>query len=209
MIMQKVIKYTYKNVKDNMYFINSPDIDFIIVNDTMYFMEDFIDYYKEASEDIEVFDYISFGEKYIINTRTEDKEYSIYVGYNNYTKDSFYGYTINNINFEQAANMLVNNSVNITDFTENYIKGNITLEKDSVLYTSIPYDEGWKVKVNGEEIETYKIGNALLAFDIKSGENTIELKFKSKGIVVGSIISAVSLITFIALSSRKIKKTKS
>ena len=34
----------------------------------MYFMEDFIDYYKEASEDIEVFDYISFGEKYIINT---------------------------------------------------------------------------------------------------------------------------------------------
>ena len=101
--------------------------------------------------------------------------------------------------------MLVNNSVNITDFTENYIKGNITLEKDSVLYTSIPYDEGWKVKVNGEEIETYKIGNALLAFDIKSGENTIELKFKSKGIVVGSIISAVSLITFIALSSRKIK----
>ena len=207
---KKVIKYTYKNVKDNMYFyINSPDIDFIIVNDTMYFMEDFIDYYKEASEDIEVFDYISFGEKYIINTRTEDKEYSIYVGYNNYTKDSFYGYTINNTNFEQAANMLVNNSVNITDFTENYIKGNITLEKDSVLYTSIPYDEGWKVKVNGEEIETYKIGNALLAFDIKSGENTIELKFKSKGIVVGSIISAVSLITFIALSSRKIKKTKS
>ena len=52
----------------------------------------------------------------------------------NYTKDSFYGYTINNINFEQAANMLVNNSVNITDFTENYIKGNIALEKIVFLY---------------------------------------------------------------------------
>ena len=52
--------------------------------------------------------------------------------------------------------MLVNNSVNITDFTENYIK-EILLLKRCVLYTSIPYDEGWKVKVNGEE-ETYKIG---------------------------------------------------
>lgn len=208
--IKTVIKYTYKDVKDNMYFyINSPDIDFIIVDDTMYYTEDYIDYYKESSKKIEVFDYINLGEKYIINTRTEDKEYSIYVGYNNYTKDSYYGYTINHKNFEQAANIFVNNTVNITDFAESHIKGNISLEKASVIYTSIPYDEGWKVTANGKEVETYKIGNCLLAFDVNAGENTIELKYQSKGIIIGGIISIISIVTFLALTSRKNKKTKS
>ena len=187
------------------FYINHSDVDFIIVDDTLYYINESIDYYKETSKEIKVFDYKDFNEKFIINTRTDDEEYSIYIGYNNFHYDSFYAYTIDNEKFEKAAEIFNKNKVIIEDFEENYINGYINLEKDLTIYTSIPYDKGWQVYVNGKKTETFKIGNSLLGFDVLSGESIIELKYQSKGIVLGSIISITSVIICIALSSKRKK----
>lgn len=204
--VKTLIKYTYKNPGDNMYFyINDPDIDFIIVDDTLYYTSESIDYYKEANEEVKVFSYRDFKEKSVINTRTDDKEYSIYVGYLNYRSDSFLAYTINQDNFEKAYNILNSNKVIITEFKESYIKGHVNLDEDLTIYTSIPYDKGWQVKINNKKVDTFKIGNSLLAFDAVAGENKIELKYRPPGFIAGGVISSTSLIICIALSSKKKK----
>ena len=103
-------------------------------------------------------------------------------------------YTIDNNKFIKAYNILNSNRINVTDFKENNIKGNITLLNDASIYTSIPYDKGWKVYSNNREIKTYKINDSLLGFDLKKGKNNIELKYIPNNIDIGISISITTLI---------------
>ena len=78
--------------------------------------------------------------------------------------------------------------------------------------TTIPYDKGWQVFVDGKQVETYSIyGDSLMAFDIENaGEHEIEFKYMPKIYVVGGIISAVSFVGFVVIwifEARKSKKT--
>ncbi len=207
---RKFVKYTFKNPGDNMYFYaGNSDIDFMIINESLYYIEENIDYYKKADEEVKVFDYKKHKEKHIINTRTDEEFFTVYVGYNNYQYDSLYAYTIDDEKYIQAANILENNEVLISEFNEYNIIGFIESQKDATIYTSIPYDDGWSVKINGKTVETFKIGNSLLGFDINQGQNNIELNYRSKGIIVGGIISLVSIFICLFLSSqKKIKNLK-
>lgn len=200
---KKIMKYTYNNPNDNIYFYtNKSDIDFIIINDKLYYYQDSIDYYKDV-EEINVQHYKSYKEEFVINTNEHVGEIKIYIGYNNYRYDSFNAYTINDNKFNEAANIMINNSVLISENNEHKITGFINAKEASIIYTSIPYDIGWNVYINGTKIKTFKIGNSLLAFDILPGENHIELKYRSKGIIVGGVISLTSIIIVLAISSRK------
>ena len=78
--------------------------------------------------------------------------------------------------------------------------------------TTITYDKGWTIRINGEKVDTYGImkdtdklseGNdsegALLACDLPAGVNTVELSFTPVGFVPGVIISVISLVLFVFL----------
>ena len=40
---------------------------------------------------------------------------------------------------------------------------------------SIPYDDGWKITVDGKEAEQYRIGEALMGIDLEAGTHQIVL----------------------------------
>ncbi|MBO7309905.1 MAG: YfhO family protein [Clostridia bacterium] len=82
---------------------------------------------------------------------------------------------------------------------DDYITGSITtVENGSMIMTSIPYDEGWNIYVDGEQVETYKTLDALIAFDIADvGEHSIEFKYSPRIYKVGFIISLMGISTFI------------
>ncbi|MDD2505627.1 MAG: YfhO family protein, partial [Bacilli bacterium] len=205
---KKIIKYTYKNIDDNMYFYtNNSCIDFIIVNDTVYYFTENIDYYKYADEEIKIFDYVSLKENHLINTRTDEEEYNIFVGYNNYQENAFYAYKIDDNKFIEAASLIEQNQVLLSEFNEDNITGFIHVDQDKTVYTSIPYDDGWKVIINGKKVETSNLGNALLSFNVSQGDNHIKLSYQSKGLITGAIITFFSIIICVALSSKKIKKS--
>lgn len=69
-----------------------------------------------------------------------------------------------------------------------------------MIQTTIPYDEGWRVYVDGAEVETYKTLDALMAFDIQSsGAHTLELKYSPEIYKFGAIISITGTTCFILL----------
>ena len=70
------------------------------------------------------------------------------------------------------------------------------------MYTSIPYDKGWKVLIDGIETKTYKIGDAVLGFDINKGDHTIELEYSIPYLKEGALISITSLAALIILKKR-------
>ncbi|MDD4406574.1 MAG: YfhO family protein [Bacilli bacterium] len=202
----KVYKYTFNNPKENMYFYIDDHIDFIIVNDNLYYHNEKFSY-AEKIKGINLFEFINLNENYIISTRSDNQTYSIYVGYNNYTHDDFYAYYINNNKFKLATSILNNQGFKIDNFKEKEISGHITLKSKKVLYTSIPFDKGWKVYANSELIDTFKINNSLLGFELKEGKYNIVLKFIPYGMKTGGIISITSFIVIIAIAIKKNKKS--
>ncbi len=85
----------------------------------------------------------------------------------------------------------------IDEFDDTYIKGHVNAGENKILYTSINYDEGWTVKVDGEEAKKIKIGGALIGIKIEPGMHDIEFSYEPQGLKIGAIISAITLFLLI------------
>lgn len=86
--------------------------------------------------------------------------------------------------------------------TDDHITGSIvnTSYDSQMIMTTIPYDEGWSVFIDGEEVEIYETLDALIAFDIDGmGEHTVEMKYMPDCYYVGAAISIIGIVVFIAL----------
>ncbi len=85
--------------------------------------------------------------------------------------------------------------------TDDELVGTIkTSAADQMILTTIPYDEGWKVFVDGEEIEIYQAFDALMAFDITAaGEHSLTFKYDPDCYHVASAISLIGIIGFLVL----------
>lgn len=101
-------------------------------------------------------------------------------------------------NFEAGYNKLSASAMNITEFTDTHIKGTVDVKASELVYTSINYDEGWEITIDGEKIEPVAIGGALIGIDAAPGTHTIEMTYKPKGFMIGAIVSAGTLVAFIA-----------
>ena len=89
----------------------------------------------------------------------------------------------------------------IDSWGNNQVKGQVTLEGDSQwLFTSIPYDEGWQVKVDGKAVNPVKVWDALLAVRMSPGTHQVEMVYYPKGFLIGVGLSVLSLLLFIYLA---------
>lgn len=76
----------------------------------------------------------------------------------------------------------------------NKITASISSDTDNqFVSTSIIYDDGWTVKVNGRKVTKHRVLNNLMGFYVHSGENTIEMIYTPKGFYPSLAVSAVSL----------------
>lgn len=119
---------------------------------------------------------------------------------------------LNTESFVEGYNKLKTEQLDIETFEDTRIKGNVTALKDSVFYTSIPYDESWQIYVDGKrvsvsEMQECKLGNGLIGFYLTEGEHDIELKYVARGLTAGIIVSvstvAVLILLFIFFRKRK------
>ncbi len=99
--------------------------------------------------------------------------------------------------FKETFNRLKEGNMEITSFEDDYIEGHVYIPQGKeILYTSIVFDEGWIVTVDGEEKELIKTNDALLAIEIEQGEHDITFRYLPKCYTVGSAISVAGLIAF-------------
>lgn len=205
--LETIVKFTYNNINDNIYLYNNNYlINYIIINNTMYYKNSDSIYNLSESINTNIYNYESYNETHIINKNINNKDLEIYVSYQNYYDEELNIYSIDNKKFEKAYEILKENKVTLTDFNEYYIKGYIDSNKKQTIFTSIPYDKGWNIYVNNKKIETFKISNALLGFDIPEGKNTIELKYIPNNLDIGisiSITTIIFTITYVIVKKKK------
>ncbi|MGX6978386.1 YfhO family protein [Vagococcus elongatus] len=80
----------------------------------------------------------------------------------------------------------------------------VSVEENSVLFTTIPYDKGWSAKVNGKKVEIKEFKNAFITLPLEKGVNTIELTFLPQGFLIGLLLCIGSILIFI-IYERKLK----
>ena len=93
----------------------------------------------------------------------------------------------------------------------NAISGQITMETAGRLILSVPYEDGWTVKINGEVTEGTTFGGCLMAFDLEPGSYEITMKYRAKGATAGILVSVVSVVSFaviMILAGRRGKRGK-
>ena len=78
--------------------------------------------------------------------------------------------------------------------------GTVTSARDGVLVTSIPYENGWKLKVDGSQRKISELaGGSLISVDLSNGTHTIELTFTPPGLPAGSAITAAAILLLAAM----------
>ncbi len=66
--------------------------------------------------------------------------------------------------------------------------------ENTVALTSIVFDEGWKVWVNGESVRTDSYVGGLLYFNLPKGESSIVMRYRPTGFTVSAIVSTATLL---------------
>lgn len=120
----------------------------------------------------------------------------------------FYAYAIDDDKFKEFYNEINKNILKVTSYSDTLIEGDVTLKSDKVMLSTIAYDIGWKVYVDGKSIDTYKIADSYLAFDIKKGSHKIKLVYYPDGMKLGVITSFVSLAIIFIYAIFSDKKQK-
>ena len=83
---------------------------------------------------------------------------------------------------------------NLTSWTDTSLKGSISCDQEGWLFTSIPFDAGWKVLVDGKEQEPEKILDSFVGIWLSAGSHTVTLEYMPKGLIPGALISAASVL---------------
>ncbi len=115
----------------------------------------------------------------------------------------YYFYYLDQNAFEDAMTRLAEHQLQITDYTESSFEGTYRASRDNdLLMTTIAYDSGWQIWVDGKLTTPEKAFGGFLAFHVggKAGDvHDIKLVYSPRVVSVGLTISIISLVLFIAL----------
>lgn len=101
--------------------------------------------------------------------------------------------------FKYAMELLSDGSMTAYSERDDRIYGTITVPEDSsVIFTTIPYDAGWQVTIDGEAAETVAVLNdTLLAVKAEPGEHEIVFEYKPDCVKNGLTLTFTGLAVFI------------
>lgn len=101
---------------------------------------------------------------------------------------------------------------NVVEFKDDYMKFEINNTTDNI-FTSIPYDKNWEIKIDGQNIDINDVkqtSNAFCLLKTAPGSHTIEFSYKQNTLLIGIVISVVFIAIFISwiFLMRKNRKKK-
>lgn len=129
-----------------------------------------------------------------VKIKFEYNHYRLYF-YNDYP----FFVQVNAENLKAITDELKVGGFNVTEYSDTKLKGTLYSDRDKAVFTTIPYDNGWKVYVDGKRVETYKTVETFVGFDITEGEHTIVMKYQPTIFYIGIITSLSGAALFIVL----------
>ena len=100
---------------------------------------------------------------------------------------------------KELAQRMQENAWELTSAKGNQLNGTINAQEDKTLFFSIPYDKGWKVKIDGKAVKTKALGKAFLTVKVPEGKHEVTLTYVSPGFKEGAVLSIVGFVIFLLI----------
>lgn len=97
-------------------------------------------------------------------------------------------HNLENLNCIEIDNLEINT---------NNVKAKVKSSQDKYLCISIPNYDGWIAYLDGKKVELHKYNIMYMGLPISKGEHNIELKYSTPLLKEGSIVSLISVISFV------------
>ena len=105
---------------------------------------------------------------------------------------------MNDAVFQEGYSRLSQSVLELDRFSTTALDGTILCNREGLLYTSIPQNGNWHVYVDGVEVESQLVGNAMLAVPLTKGYHEIALRYRNPAFSWGwkiSVLSAAALFS--------------
>lgn len=101
---------------------------------------------------------------------------------------------------EEIYQCLSKSPLELSSWTDTGFAGSINTPEGGTMFTSIPYDKGWKIWVDGTAVSGRPVFDAFLGVDLEPGEHKIRLSYEPQGLKTGAVITGVSAAAVAALA---------
>ncbi len=98
--------------------------------------------------------------------------------------------------------------VDVKDTVGDQIAGTINVSQDGYFVTSIPYDTGFKIELDGEEIAYERVNKAFIGFPITKGYHEVTIHYQAPFAKAGQFVSAFGLVGLLLLVYFDLKDEK-
>ena len=106
---------------------------------------------------------------------------------------------VNSQVFEEIKKYIHDNEMVVASFNDGTVDAKVKLEEGKILFTTIPYDDGWHIYDGGKEIDKKKIADSFIGVELSEGTHELSFRFFSEGFKCGIIVSIISWIIFVLL----------
>ena len=106
---------------------------------------------------------------------------------------------LNNTRFREGYGILNASTLELTKFRNTRVEGQITCDRDGLLYASIPQNGNWKVLVDGEEAEIKLVGACMIGVELTEGTHTVSYVYRNGAFSLGWKISLCCALLLLVL----------
>lgn len=127
---------------------------------------------------------------------SKDKEYDVL---------NMLTYSMKQEILDRVFEVLSANPMVIHKMSETHIEASVVANEKAMLLMNVPYDDGWRVWVDGEKVDTHSWENAFLSFEVEGGDHEIEMRYLPPGFITGLLISltGISVAAFLLFYKKK------
>ncbi len=136
---------------------------------------------------------------YVISHREHKNYLEVTLKKGTYHFKNIHAYRIPSTILQDVTSDITSFHLNKEKTKGDHLEGNITMTEDGYFVTSIPYDKGFTVYVDGKEVEYETVNHAFLGFPLEKGKHQITLTYEAPFKKAGMIASIIGFIIFIGI----------
>ena len=118
---------------------------------------------------------------------------------------------LNNTRFREGYEILKASTLELTEFRNTYVEGQISCNREGLLYASIPQNGNWQVLVDGEKAEIRLVGDCMIGVELTEGTHTVSYVYRNAAFSLGWKITLccalLLLVLYLAVYRPKMPKS--
>lgn len=144
-------------------------------------------------------DYKDIKKKYILDLGYHEAGTTISLSSKNKETLNLSAYVVNEPALAEFIDILSAQTMTVDSYDDTHLNGHITVTNPGQLVLSVPYEPGWTLLVDGEEVSIDLFEDTFISVYLPEGEHTISLSFFPEGFIPGVMISLISAAIYLLL----------